>query len=89
MKDTCNVESLPEWKDAPRPEWKRLDGPGCWYCDDAGKLYWREGTATQADWLSDLFQPADDFEERAAILEFDAGMPKQVAEQVARLSVSK
>lgn len=82
MNDVCNVESLPEWKQAPHPDWKRVAGPGCWYEDADGKLYWREG-AVQDDWLSDLF------EERAAIHEYDAGMTRPAAEAAARASVSK
>ena len=57
MNDVCNVESLPEWKQAPHPDWKRVAGPGCWYEDANGKLYWREGAA-QDDWLSDLLEDA-------------------------------
>lgn len=32
-----------EWKEAPRRDWIRLDGPGFWYQDKDCKMYWREG----------------------------------------------
>lgn len=38
---TKNIEEI--WKEAPHPSWKRLKGPGFWYEDRHGRLYWREG----------------------------------------------
>ena len=35
--------AMQQWQEAPRRDWVRLDGPGCWYQDKDCKMYWREG----------------------------------------------
>ena len=40
-----NIEEI--WKEAPHTSWLKLTGPGCWYEDRHGRLYWREGIPSQ------------------------------------------